>query len=137
MRPAAARCSRPGRDDDLQQRLAAALPADVALDPPEPAIGFVHRRLRDADVYFLANTSNVARTVRAALRRSDAPTSSSWDPMTGAIEQRRRASGDAMTLAFEPHGSRIVVFRKSAGTRSAIDARAARSAPRSCGQDGR
>jgi hypothetical protein len=103
-----------GNPDDLPKRLAAAIPADVALDPAGSVIGFVHRRLRDADLYFLANTSNVPRTVRATF--SDrTPNVEVWDPMTGGIE-RTDASGDGMTLAFEPHGSRIVVFRKSAGT---------------------
>ena len=103
-----------GNGDDLQARIAATVSADVALDPGGSAIGFVHRRLRDAEVYFLANTSNVARTVRATFG-DRTPNVEVWDPMTGAIE-RTAASGDAMTLAFEPHGSRIVVFRKTAGT---------------------
>jgi alpha-L-rhamnosidase len=103
-----------GKGDDLQARIAAALPADVALDPPVPAIGFVHRRLRDADVYFLANTSNVARTERA--RFGDRTENVElWDPLTGGIEQPR-ASGNGLMLTFEPHGSRIVVFRKSVST---------------------
>ena len=42
--------------------------------------------------------------------------------MTGGIE-RADASGDELPLAFEPHGSRIVVFRKTAST-------ATRSTPR-------
>jgi hypothetical protein len=103
-----------GNGDDVQKRLAAAIPADVALDPAGSAIGFVHRRLRDADVYFLANTSNVARTVRATFSDPTAEVEV-WDPMTGAIE-RTDAPGNGMALTFEPHGSRIVVFRKSAST---------------------
>jgi alpha-L-rhamnosidase len=110
-----------GNGDDLQKRIAAAVPADVALEPAGSAIGFVHRRVRDADVYFLANTSNVARRVRA--RFSDRTDQVEvWDPMTGGIE-RADASSDGLSLAFEPHGSRIVVFRKTAGT-------ASRSTPR-------
>jgi alpha-L-rhamnosidase len=110
-----------GNGDDLQKRIAAAVPADVALEPAGSAIGFVHRRLQDADVYFLANTSNVTRGVRARFGdRTDQV--EVWDPMTGVIE-RADASPDGLSLAFEPHGSRIVVFRKIAGT-------APRSTPR-------
>src|SRR5262249_58268458 len=32
---------------------------DVRLSPETPGIGFVHRRTRDAEIYFLANTSNL------------------------------------------------------------------------------
>jgi hypothetical protein len=35
--------------------------------------------------------------------------------LTGVIEQPGE-SGDALTLAFEPHGSRLIVFRKNAGS---------------------
>ena len=103
-----------GRDPDLPRRIADALPADVVLDPPQPAIGFVHRRLADADVYFLANTGNVPRVVRARFGDRTAHVEL-WDPLTGVIEQPA-ASDDPLTLAFEPHGSRIIVFRKSAST---------------------
>ena len=50
-----------------------------------------------------------------------------WDPMTGAIE-RLDAAGDALSLAFEPHGSRIVVFRKERGARAADRRRVERAA---------
>jgi len=103
-----------GRDAALQQRIANALPADVSLDPPQPAIGFVHRRLVDADVYFLANTSNLPQVVRARFGDRTAY-AELWDPLTGVIEQPD-ASGDALSLAFEPHGSRFIVFRKSGGS---------------------
>ena len=94
--------------EDVGARLAAAVPADVALDPPTPAIGFVHRRLRDADLYFLANTSNTARTVRARFG-SQTESGESWDPMSGAVEPLD-ATG-AASLTFEPYGSRVFVFR--------------------------
>jgi len=99
-----------GDSADLPQRLAAAGSADVTLDPPAPAVGFVHRRLPDADLYFLANTSNVGRTVRARFA-SRTPYAESWDPMNGAIERLEVADAGAV-LTFEPHGSRVVVFRK-------------------------
>jgi hypothetical protein len=99
---------------DLRQRLATAMSADMMLDPPAPTVGFVHRRLRDADLYFLANTSNVGRTVRARFG-SQTPNAELWDPLTGTIE-RLEASGDGVPLTFEPHGSRVVVFRKERGS---------------------
>jgi hypothetical protein len=101
---------------DLRQRLATATPADVVLDPPTPTVGFVHRRLRDADLYFLANTSNVGRTVRARFG-SQTPYAELWDPLTGTIE-RLEVSGDGVPLMFDPHGSRVVVFRKGSSSAS-------------------
>ena len=68
--------------DALVTALAAALPPDVRFTPPTPDVGFVHRRLSFADVYFVANTSNV--TVRAtAAFRVERRSAEVWDPMTG------------------------------------------------------
>ncbi|MES1255509.1 MAG: glycosyl hydrolase, partial [Acidobacteriota bacterium] len=112
-----------GQSADLPRRIAAAAPADVALDPADPAVGFVHRRLRDADVYFLANTSNAPRTVRARFgNRTDVV--EIWDPLAGTIAQPP-SSRDSVLLAFEPYGSRIVVFRKDASTAARSTARTA------------
>jgi hypothetical protein len=97
-------------DVALSARFAAALPADVALDPPTPEIGFVHRKLRDADLYFLANTSNIARTVTARFGVPASLSGERWDPMTGAVERLEMSSG-AASLTFAPYGSLVVVFR--------------------------
>jgi len=110
-------------DVALSTRLAAALQADVALDPPAPEIGFVHRRLRDADLYFLANTSNVARTVTARFASAVARPANGgarlsgerWDPMTGTIERLDLSDGAAQ-LEFSPYGSTVVVVRTTAST---------------------
>jgi hypothetical protein len=108
---------------DLGAQLAAALPADVALDPPTPAIGFAHRRLRDAEIYFVANTSNIAQTVRATFRSATGSTES-WDPMTGSVESIESSAG-AVTLTFEPYGSRVIVFRAGPGGASRATVRRA------------
>lgn len=96
---------------DLAQTLAAARTPDVALTPSGGQIGFVHRALPDADIYFLANTLNRAQTVQARFR-STGPTAL-WDPFTGDTTALPLNAG-AATLAFEPYASRIVVFRRPA-----------------------
>jgi hypothetical protein len=67
------------------------------------AIGFVHRKLSDADLYFVANTSNrpvqVTPVVRAKRRCAE-----TWDPYSGA------AAADSSLLKLEPYESRILVF---------------------------
>jgi hypothetical protein len=98
---------------DLTTRLAAAVPPDVVLQPAAPDVGFVHRRLPDADVYFVANTANVPRTVTARFR-AQTPHAELWNAFLGQME--RIDVGDAgIALALEPYGTRIVVFRKDAG----------------------
>jgi len=97
------------REEDLGRRLAAAVPPDVMLAPATPEIGFVHRRLPDADVYFLANTSNVARDVTARFRSRRAH-AELWDPFTGRAERLEAPLPD-VPLRFDPYSTRIVVFR--------------------------
>jgi hypothetical protein len=98
------------REDELRAHLTDALTPDLSLTPETPAIGFVHRRVSSADIYFLANTSNVRRAVRARFG-SESPHIELWNPMTGAIE-RLESSGAGVALTFEPHGSQVIVFRK-------------------------
>jgi hypothetical protein len=105
---------------DLSARLAAAVPPDVAMGATGPDVGFVHRRLADADIYFLANTANEGRAVTARFRAAT-PYAEIWNALGGQAE--RVEVGEAgIALRLEPYGTRIVVFRKDAG-----DAPAARA----------
>ncbi len=82
-----------------------ALPADFA---SSPEIGFIHRKLGFADIYFLANTSN--HPVRAqAIFRVKGLDSASWDPFTGKAV---KAGGNTLKLDLAPYESRVVVFSK-------------------------
>jgi hypothetical protein len=114
------------REDELRARLKDALTPDVALSPETPTIGFVHRRLADADLYFLANTSNERRAIVARFG-GESPHAELWDPMTGGIE-RLESSGQGVSLTFEPHGSQVVVFRKASGTAARAAVRRERAA---------
>jgi hypothetical protein len=80
--------------------------ADLTLSTPSEAIGFVHRRIgSDADVYFVANTTNetVKRrfTFRTAARRMEM-----WDPMSG--NETPMGDGTTIDLALEPYQSEII-----------------------------
>jgi hypothetical protein len=101
-------------EDDLSPRLARAAPADLTLTPATAAVGFVHRRLPDADVYFLANTGNLPLAVSARFRAAT-PHAERWDPRTGRVERLSPRDED-IALQFEPYGSQVVVFRKEAGS---------------------
>ena len=89
--------------DELPVVLHRTLPADVAT---APEIGFVHRKLPFADIYFVANTSNHAVHAKAAFRAKGS--AQAWDPIIGAASS---FSGD---LDLAPYESRVVVFSKEA-----------------------
>ena len=66
-------------ESQLGSVLAALSKPDVVFSPRTPEIGFIHRRLSLGDLYFIANTSNRARAVRARFR-SNGTYAESWDP---------------------------------------------------------
>lgn len=92
--------------------LAAALPRllrpDVELGAAGGKVGFIHRHLPDADIYFLANTTPepVALPVRVRSAHHEAEW---WDADTGKIE--RAALGQMLTL--QPYESRLLVISDS------------------------
>jgi hypothetical protein len=93
--------------DDSQ--LGAALHGAIAADATLPAeVGFVHRKMDFADIYFLVNTSNRGVHASAAFRvEARTPASEWWDPFTG----KTGAAGDSrVTLDLAPYESRVLVF---------------------------
>jgi hypothetical protein len=118
----------------LEALLTGLLGPDVRLTPGAPDIGFVHRRTADAEIYFLANTSNVRRTVTATFRVGLLQ-GQWWDPFSGRVSpaDSHRAGpnvglnlnndgtapdsvgndGVAVPLDIEPYGSRVLVFSRT------------------------
>jgi hypothetical protein len=98
---------------DLPGLLASLLRPDVRMAPNAPDIGFVHRKSQDAEIYFLANTSNVRQSVMATFRVTGMRPQW-WDPLTGnvstAASQDDGADGTKVPLDLEPYGSRVLVF---------------------------
>jgi len=92
---------------ELGAAIGAVLKPDVALSPATPTVGFIHRKLSDADIYYLANTDNQPHifdaTFRTAMHGAEW-----WDPVTG----KRTGAGTGATLHFDlaPYESRVVVF---------------------------
>lgn len=86
----------------LADALHSAFPRDASL-PPE--VGFVHRKLGNADIYFLANTSNRPVKARAAFRVPGMH-AEWWDPETG------KKAAASLDLNLAPYESRILVFSK-------------------------
>src|SRR5262249_7286284 len=90
---------------------------DVRLSPETPGIGFVHRRTRDAEIYFLANTSNLRQTVTATFRIKGM-NAQWWDPFSGRTSPARSQSNlqdeVSIPLDLEPYGSGVLVFTSDA-----------------------
>jgi hypothetical protein len=99
-------------EKDLPAALASRLPPDLVLDPPNPSIGFVHRRIDGGDIYFIANTSN--RTVRATAHfRAANAAAEAWNPMTGDTAPMPLAAGST-PIALDAYESTAVVFSTNA-----------------------
>ena len=100
---------------ELGRTLVSLLPPDVQLTPAVPQIGFIHRRTNDAEIYFVANTSNESRIVAATFRVAGMQPEW-WDPLTGkvvATEVTTRAQGTTtIRLDLAPYASRVLVFSK-------------------------
>jgi hypothetical protein len=85
--------------------LTAALAPDMKLSSSASDVGFVHRKLADADIYFIANTSNHAVSADASFGSKRAAVA--WlDPYSGKLTQ----AGPAPRLELAPYESRVLVF---------------------------
>ncbi len=89
----------------LGSRLTKALPPDFATGVPE--IGFIHRKLQDGELYFVANTGNKPARATAKVRITGL-NAHAWDPYTG------KAVPGALALDLAPYESRVIVFSKDA-----------------------
>ncbi len=93
------------------------LPPDVVLTPEVPEIGFVHRKTDDAEIYFLANTSNMRQATQAFFRITGMQ-AEWWDPMSGRITPAAfSADGEnsiSAALELDPYEGRFLVFTKRA-----------------------
>jgi len=87
------------------------LEPDVAIAPATPEVGFIHRKLADADIYFIANTGNTPRFFDATFRAASGG-AEWWDAFTGKIA----GAGSGATIHFDlaPYESRVVVFTGNA-----------------------
>jgi hypothetical protein len=95
-------------NDDQMDELARRYTPDFATG--KAAIGFIHRKLPHADIYFLANTSNepVRCTARVRVQGRQAEW---WDPSSGEITP---AGGAVMDLDLAPYESRVLVYSDEA-----------------------
>ncbi len=104
------------QEENLGAVLQKLLPPDLRIEPPVAEIGFIRRSTDFAQIYFVANTSNVRHRVKATFRVSGLMPEW-WDPVTGGTEPAlpfaRTASGVTLDLELEPYESKVVVFSKN------------------------
>jgi hypothetical protein len=92
-------------DDAVGAALRAVLAPDMKLSAQASDVGFVRRRLRDADIYFIANTSN--RPVHAQASFAAVRKAAAWiDPDSG----RMTAATLPASLDLAPYESRVLVL---------------------------
>jgi hypothetical protein len=87
----------------------------MALSPSASDIGFVHRSTVDAEIFFVANSSNEAKQAQATFRVSGMKPEW-WNPFDGSIRPAKvngqSANGTTLTMELEPYGSRLLVFSR-------------------------
>ena len=100
---------------NITDRILAALPSpDVKLDPPCPSIKYLHRVLKDGDVYFFFNESDDTQSRTAMLAAAgqaqilDAA-SGTIQPLTGATET---AGSLSVPLTLTNHEAKFIVLKK-------------------------
>ncbi len=99
---------------DLAAKLNSLIQPDVAFSPESPEIGFIHRTTADAEIYFLANTSNVRQKLMATFRITGME-AEWWDPLTGNVwsaQAEQTNNGAKVGIRLEPYASRLLVFSK-------------------------
>ncbi len=94
----------------LSSALQQALAPDMAGASAKSELGFIHRRLADADIYFVANTGNLPmeETVhfRSSYRRLEL-----WQPDTGTVlSSASYCEGCTVSLQLASYESRVLVF---------------------------
>ena len=112
------------RDTDIGAALSGPLVPDMSVTAGRGDIGFAHRALEGADVYFVVNTANGRRSFEATFRAA-AGSAERWDAVTGAMRPapiRRDAGrpGATMALDLAPYESAIIVLTPGPPARAAL-----------------
>ena len=101
------------RDIPLQEALTMA-PDFEYKATPESRINFIHRKLPDTDIYFIATAGDGC--VADCSFRVSGKSPQVFDPMTGEIydlpEFKDEDGRTHIKIELEPQGSKIIVFRQ-------------------------
>ena len=103
------------RDENTGSMLSQVVTPDFATGSAGPVIGFVHRKLPQGEIYFIANTSNQAIETRASIPVVGLRPEW-WDPFSGEARPARYEREGSLTkirLKLAPYESRVIVFCRS------------------------
>lgn len=100
----------------LADTLHEALPPDVDATGQATGLGFIHRKLADSDIYFVANISN--QPINATIKfRADRAFVEAWDPDSGdGLLAKSFHTNTRIPLLLAPYESRVFVFSDEHGT---------------------
>jgi hypothetical protein len=100
-------------ESELGQALAKRLQPDVQFGQTEPQMGFVHRKLDNGDIYFVANTANTPKSLKATFRIAGM-TPQIWNPTSGQVRAAEVVASTkkdvTVALNLAPFESTIVTF---------------------------
>ncbi|MGN6198438.1 glycosyl hydrolase [Humibacter sp.] len=100
-------------DEELAGALRATGNPDLRVEPASSDIGFVHRRVGDVDVYFVANAGAETRRFSVAPRASGSHWQL-WDPQTGRVTEEGDAG--AVPLELAPYEAAVLVLGDGAAS---------------------
>ncbi|WP_448700257.1 glycosyl hydrolase [Mucilaginibacter sp. AW1-3] len=86
---------------------------DVKLQKPEPAIKYIHRVLKDADIYFFFNESDKEQNNMASILGTGFVRT--WDALTGEIKNEmafKQGDRTHIEIKLKPHGTMFYVVSK-------------------------
>ena len=113
----------------LASALRQAVSPDFKLDRANDDVGFIRRKLPDADIYFVANTANHPASMQATFATTH-KFGQRWDADTGTAVS---TSGPAIALSLAPYESAIFVFSDEPSHANALPQPGARIADLSDG----
>jgi hypothetical protein len=96
-------------DSALGAAVQHAIPADMQLTSGSSDVGFLHRKLDHADLYFIANTANHPVDATATFRAARAY-AASLDTTSGEATALDPKSIKSIALSLAPYESRVIVF---------------------------
>jgi hypothetical protein len=99
--------------DAIARAINVAVPSpDVTLDHPDPALRYMRRRLKDADVYLFFNEGPNPSSHTVSLR-SDAKRAEIWDPQTGKVAETKATDTKGavkVDLNLKPYETTVLVI---------------------------